>query len=63
MKTIPLKSTPAGNVFSFKSAFAVFLQWFGAFIAFILSMIVANIAFPLPQFIMEKAPESGFMAG
>ena len=62
MKTSSLKSTPAGNVYSFKSAFAGFLQWFGAFIAFILSMIVANIAFPLPQFIMENAPESGFMS-
>jgi hypothetical protein len=56
------KSTPAENVFSFKSVFAVFLQWFGAFIAFIFSMIVANIAFSLPQFIMEKVPESGFMS-
>jgi hypothetical protein len=63
MKTISLRSTPAINAFSFKSALSLLLQWIGAFIAFILSMIVANIIFPLPQFIMEKIPESGFLSG
>ena len=62
MKTISLESKPSVNIFSFKSALALFGQWFGAFVAFIISMIVANIASPLPQFIMEKTPESGFMS-
>jgi len=63
MKTTSLKSTPVINTFSFKSALSLLLQWIGAFIAFILSMIVANILSPLPQFIMEKMPETGFMSG
>jgi hypothetical protein len=62
MKTVSIQSTPSANVFSFKSALALFGQWFGAFIAFIVAMIVANVASPLPQFIMENAPESGFMS-
>ena len=61
MKTISLKSDPAMSTFLFKFAFALLLQCVGALIAFILSMIVANIAAPLPQFIMEKRPEAGFM--
>jgi hypothetical protein len=47
---------------SFKSTFIVFLQWIGAFIAFILSLIAANIISPLPQSIMEKMLETGFMS-
>jgi hypothetical protein len=62
MKTTSLKSTAAVNDLSFKSVFVLVLQWIGAFAAFILSMIVANIVSPLPQFIMENAPESGFMS-
>ena len=63
MKTISLRSTPVVNTFPFKSALSLLLQWIGAFIAFILSMIAANIISPFPQFIMEKIPESGFMSG
>lgn len=62
MKTASIESTPAANVFSFKSALALLGQWFGAFIAFIVAMIVADIASPLPQVIMDNAPESGFMS-
>ena len=62
MKTISIDSKPAINAFSFKSALALFSKWLGAFVAFIVSMIVANVASPLPQFIMEKTPESGFMS-
>ena len=61
MKTTSLESKPAVNAFSFKSAIALFLQWLGAFVAFILSLIAANIISPIPQFIMEKIPEAGFM--
>jgi hypothetical protein len=63
MKTISLESTPVINTFSFKSALVLFGQWVGAFIAFMLSMIAANIISPFPQFIMEKIPETGFMSG
>ena len=62
MKTISVEFKPAMNAFSFKSALVLLGQWLGAFIGFILSMIVANIASPLPQFIMEKMPETGFMS-
>lgn len=63
MKTISLKATPNLNAFSFKSMLTLLGQWFGAFIAFTLSMIAANIVSPLPQFILEKMPETGFMSG
>jgi hypothetical protein len=62
MKTVLVKSTPMINSFSFRSAFFFFLQWISAFFAFILSLIAANIVSPLPQFIMEKIPEAGFMS-
>ena len=62
MKTISLKPTTSMNTISFRSVLAVLGQWFGALIAFVLSMIVANIASPLPQSIIEKAPAAGFMS-
>lgn len=62
MKTISLESTPSVNAFSFKSALALLGQWLGAFIAFIIGMIVANIASPLPEFIMQQRPAAGFMS-
>lgn len=62
MKTISIESKPAVNAFSFKPAFALLGQWICAFVAFILSMIAANVISPLPQFIMEKIPEAGFMS-
>ena len=62
MKTISVESKPTVKEFAFKSALAVFLQWLGAFIAFIASMIVADMLSPLPTFIMQNAPESGFMS-
>ncbi|RIK32230.1 MAG: hypothetical protein DCC56_00030 [Anaerolineae bacterium] len=62
MKTISLESPASVNAFSFKSALALLGQWFGALIAFIIAMIAADIASPLPQFIMEQTPESGFMS-
>ena len=58
MKTISVEFKPAMNAFSFKSALVLLGQCLGAFIGFILSMIVENIASPLPQFIMEKMPEN-----
>lgn len=62
MKTLSLEPTSSVSAFSFKSMLALFGQWFGAFIASIVAMIIADIVSPLPQFIMEKAPASGFMS-
>lgn len=62
MKTISIKSNPIVRTFSFKSIFALFLQWVAAFVAFILSLIAANVISPFPQFIMNKIPETGFMS-
>ena len=62
MKTISIESKTTVNAFSFKSAIVLFGQWFGAFVAFILSLIVANVISPIPQFIMEHRPEMGFMS-
>ena len=62
MKTISVEFKPAVNAFSFKSALALFSQWIGALVAFILSLIASNSISPLPQLIMEKIPEAGFMS-
>jgi hypothetical protein len=62
MKINSLKTIPSVNPNLFKNTLAMLGQWFGAFIAFIISMVVANIASPFPQFIMEKTPDSGFMS-
>ena len=62
MKTISFESTSVTKTFSVKSMLAVFFQWFGAFIGFIVSMIIADMLSPLPAFIMENTPESGFMS-
>jgi hypothetical protein len=62
MKTISIESKPAMNTFSFKFVLTLLGQWIGVFVGFILSMIVANIISPFPQFISEKIPEVGFMS-
>ena len=49
MKTISIETKPAVNALSFKSVFALFGQWFGAFVAFMLSLIVANVISPIPD--------------
>jgi len=45
-----------------KSSFGVLLQWLGASIAFLVSLMISNLLSPLPQFITEKAPEAGFLS-
>jgi hypothetical protein len=62
MKTISLKSNPVLNSFSFRFALALLGQWVGALIAFVISLIAANLISPLPAFILEKIPEAGFMS-
>jgi hypothetical protein len=61
MKTYSFESARTVNAFSIKSNLAFFMQWSGAFIAFIISLIAANIISPFPQFVMEKVPAAGFL--
>lgn len=58
MKTVSLESTPAADTFSFKSALALLGQWFGAFIAFIVAMIVAE-----KNGAQERLPATGLAVG
>ena len=48
--------------FTFKPVLTFLLQWMGAFVAFILSLIVGGLISPIPQFIMERTPASGFLS-
>lgn len=61
MKSLSIESTRSVGAFSLKPALALLGQWLGAFVAFLAAMIAADLVLPLPQFIMEKAPESGFL--
>jgi len=45
-----------------KSIISISLQGLGATIGFIISLMIANIISPLPQFITEKAPATGFLS-
>jgi hypothetical protein len=49
------------NKTAFKTAFTFLLQWMGAIAAFILSLIIASLISPLPDFILEKTPPAGFL--
>ena len=49
--------------FSFKSGLVLLLQWIGVLVAFIVSMIAAEIILPLPQSITAQVPETGFLSG
>jgi len=45
-----------------KTAFKIFLQWIGAFIGFILSLMIADMLSPLPKNITDAAPAVGFLS-
>jgi hypothetical protein len=45
-----------------KKYLAIILQGFCAFIGFIISLMIANVISPIPQFITEKTPETGFLS-
>ena len=60
MKISSLESVLAVNAFSFRSILAVFLQWIGGTVAFIVSMILSNLLSPMPKFILDKTPSTGF---
>jgi len=44
-----------------KTIFAIFFQWLGALIGFLVCLIVDNLLLPLPKEIMAAAPASGFL--
>jgi hypothetical protein len=48
--------------FNIKSVVFISLQWFGALIGFILSMVIANILLPLPKNIIDATPPNGFLS-
>ena len=48
--------------FTSKPVLTFFLQWMGAFVAFILSLIVGGLISPIPQFILERTPDAGFLS-
>jgi hypothetical protein len=62
MKTILIESKPTVNAISLKSVVALFAQWIGALVVFIISLMVANMISPFPQFITEHTPETGFLS-
>ena len=62
MKTLSLESTPSVNAFAFKSALALFGQFIGATVAYIVSLAIASALLPMPQSILEKTPEVGMMS-
>ena len=45
-----------------KKYLTIFLQGLGATIGFIVSLMIANAVSPLPQFITEKTPSTGFLS-
>ena len=45
-----------------KSISTVSLQWLGVSLAFIIAMILTDLLLPLPQFILEQTPDTGFMS-
>jgi len=62
MKTLSLESTPSVNAFAFKSTLALFGQFIGATVAYIVSLAIASALLPMPQSILEKTPEVGMMS-
>lgn len=47
---------------TFKSSLGVLFQWMGASIAFLVSLMIANLLSPIPQFITDQTPASGFLS-
>lgn len=45
-----------------KKYFIIVLQWLGLTIGFIASLSIANAVSPMPQFILEKTPATGFLS-
>src|SRR5512135_3451469 len=45
-----------------RTASVVSLQWLGAMVGFIVSLILGGILLPLPQAIMDAVPPSGFLS-
>jgi hypothetical protein len=47
---------------NFKNTIGVLLQGLGAIIAFITSMMISNLLSPMPKFILDKTPPTGFFS-
>lgn len=62
MKTTSLNNTSSVDAIFSRSTLTLFGQWVGVFFAYMISMIVANIASPFPQAIMERVPAAGFLS-
>ena len=55
--------TPVSNQFGFKKFFVTVLQVLGAMLAFVISLVIANMLFPLSPAIMEAGKSAtGFLA-
>jgi hypothetical protein len=50
------------NKLTFKNMVGIVLQWLGAFIGFLVCLVIANLISPLPKNIMDAAPASGFLS-
>ena len=48
--------------FSVKRVFFILLQGLGATLGFVISLMIADVISPLPSFIMEKVPATGFFS-
>ncbi|MCL4529733.1 MAG: hypothetical protein M1282_09980 [Chloroflexi bacterium] len=47
---------------TFKNIVSIILQWLGAFVGFLVCLVIANLILPLPKNIMDAAPASGFLS-
>ena len=50
------------NKLTFKDILGVTIQWLGAFVGFLLCLVVTNLVSPLPKNIMDAVPASGFLS-
>ena len=50
------------NKITFKNISGAALQWLGAFVGFVLCLVITNLLSPLPKNIMDAVPASGFMS-
>jgi hypothetical protein len=50
------------NKMNSKNISGVILQWLGAFVGFVLCLVVTNLISPLPKNIMDVVPASGFLS-
>jgi hypothetical protein len=49
------------SAMTLKKIVSSFLQWLGAFVAFVVALIVSSLIVPIPQNILNARPETGFL--